>query len=165
MKLKKSNKELIIRKINKMKQFILSHNIFYRFLMDLRNPSRILDLGCGSGSKCIMCKKFLPDVEIHGADILDNNQIPAYINYKKVNLDIELLPYPSNFFDAIIFSHVIEHLNYPLRLGGEINRVMKKGGKIYVRLKHLIGLLCLYLLSVSNESRQIHSISLTTLHI
>ena len=43
------------------------------------------------------------------------------------------LPYPDNFFDAIILSEVIEHLNFnPLPVLQEINRILKKDGILYI---------------------------------
>lgn len=56
----------------------------------------------------------------------------GFYSYKQVDLDNGVLPFPDEYFDAIIFTHVIEHLSKPLQLGKEIHRVLKKGGKIYV---------------------------------
>jgi SAM-dependent methyltransferase len=58
--------------------------------------------------------------------------VPDYYIYKNVDLENGILPYPDDFFDIILFTHVIEHLYSPLTLGKEINRVMKKHAKIYI---------------------------------
>ncbi len=43
------------------------------------------------------------------------------------------LPYPDNYFDAVILSEVIEHLNVnPLPVFQEINRILKKDGILYI---------------------------------
>src|SRR3972149_6057601 len=35
-------------------------------------------------------------------------------------------------FDVIMVAHILEHLHFPLILGSEIRRVLKKGGRVYV---------------------------------
>ncbi len=77
-------------------------------------------------------RRIYPEIEIHGVDLLEKSEVPDFVIYKRIDLDLGILPYPNDFFDAIIFAHVIEHLRYPLHLGSEINRVMEQGGAIYI---------------------------------
>ena len=42
------------------------------------------------------------------------------------------LPYPNNFFDEVIMSHVIEHLNNPLKGLRECWRVLKPNGLLHI---------------------------------
>lgn len=52
------------------------------------------------------------------------------------------LPYPDNYFDAVILSEVIEHLNFnPLPLLQEINRILKKDGIIYITTPNQVNLI------------------------
>lgn len=121
--------------MNTLKNFLNKFDkkdIRYKFYNSLKTSSRILDLGCGLGYNSVILKKIHPFLEIHGVDIIEKTNIPQFILYQQVDLDKGSLPYPNDFFDAIIFSHVIEHLKTPLDLGLEINRVLKKGGLIYV---------------------------------
>lgn len=119
--------------INSFKMFIRRHfDKRWRFSNDLNKPSRVLELGCGRGGDRLGLKRVYPEIEIHGVDLLEKSEVPEFVIYKKIDLDTATLSHPNDFFDAIIFIHVIEHLKYPLRLGSEINRVMKKGGVIYV---------------------------------
>jgi ubiquinone/menaquinone biosynthesis C-methylase UbiE len=95
----------------------------------LRN---VLELGCGDGSNSKFLKDIFPDVEYHGVDILDDDKVIPGVIYEKMNLEDSILPYSDNYFDFIVFTHVIEHLKNVSLLGSEINRVLKKGGRIYL---------------------------------
>lgn len=96
------------------------------------NSGRILDLGCGSGINGKIIRSINPNIEIYGVDIIYLSDLPDYYNFTKVDIEKEVLDYPDNFFDSIIFTHVIEHLHNPLTLSKEINRVLKKNGTIYI---------------------------------
>jgi SAM-dependent methyltransferase len=72
------------------------------------------------------------------------------VSYACANLRDRKLPYDSHSFDAVIICEVIEHLNFnPLPVLKEINRILKKGGYLYIgmpnqariqnRLKLLMG--------------------------
>ncbi len=51
------------------------------------------------------------------------------------------LPYPDNFFDAVILSEVLEHLNFnPLPVLQEINRILKRGGIVYITTPNQVNL-------------------------
>jgi len=112
--------------------YINKKTVRYRFFHDLKNHVRILDLGCGLGHNSIELKLLYPALEIQGIDIIDKTKVPPFIIYKEYDLNNGLLPYPDNYFDAIIFCHVIEHLNKPFDLCLEIRRVLKNDGLIYV---------------------------------
>jgi SAM-dependent methyltransferase len=51
------------------------------------------------------------------------------------------LPYPNNYFDAVIFSEVIEHLNInPLPVFQELNRILKPDGILYITTPNQVNL-------------------------
>ncbi len=51
------------------------------------------------------------------------------------------LPYPDNFFDAVILSEVLEHINFnPLPMLQEINRILKRGGIVYITTPNQVNL-------------------------
>jgi SAM-dependent methyltransferase len=115
-----------------MRKLVRSRSKRHRFFQNLRESSRVLDLGCGAGNNGVTLKELHPTVELHGVDIVRDASIPAFYSFGIVDLDREKLPFLDEYFDAIVFTHVIEHLHNSLQLGKEINRVMKKGARMYV---------------------------------
>lgn len=102
------------------------------FIRSLPESTRVLDLGCGYGQNGIAVNAIHAAAEVHGVDIVRHPDLPGFYSFKTVDLDDGALPFPDNYFDAVLFTHVIEHLRSTLDLGREINRVMRKGARIYV---------------------------------
>lgn len=112
-----------------------------RFLRSLVAPERILELGCGRGTNAAAAQAMYPGAEIHGVDIVREPGLPASVVYQTVDLDREPLPYPDRHFDALVFTHVIEHLRWPLNVASEIHRVLKAGGRLYIETPNWTSLL------------------------
>ncbi len=115
-----------------IKDIILNHGIRQKFIQSFEGNEKILELGCGSGINSILINKRFSHVEYYGIDILPEDEVSELIKYKKLDLENNSFPYPDEFFNIIIFTHVIEHLKSPLSIGPEINRVLKENGKIYL---------------------------------
>jgi SAM-dependent methyltransferase len=49
-----------------------------------------------------------------------------------VNASADDLPFPEEFFDGVLISHVIEHLESPDKAISEAGRVLKAGGKLCI---------------------------------
>lgn len=61
------------------------------------------------------------------------------IRFSAVNLRDYRIPLSSEEFDAVIMCEVLEHLNFnPLPVIKEINRILKKGGLLYITLPNLL---------------------------
>jgi SAM-dependent methyltransferase len=71
---------------------------------------------------------------LYGIDIVDPPPIDLenYVETKKVDLNVEPIPYPDGFFDTIIAGDVIEHVTNPMFMLCEANRVLKDGGVLIV---------------------------------
>jgi ubiquinone/menaquinone biosynthesis C-methylase UbiE len=108
------------------------HTTRRSFFRSLTAPGRILDLGCGSGANSKELHDVWPLAELHGIDLQQDVLLPDYVHFARVDLDGEMLPYPDGYFDAIVFSHVVEHLKNPLTVAAEINRVMRPGAELYM---------------------------------
>jgi len=91
-----------------------------------------LEIGCGCGENCALLRRFHPQIEIHGLDLLAASEVPEFIQYQRVNVEQGPLPYPDAHFDGILLIHVLEHLHHPTKLCPEIQRLLKPGGCLYV---------------------------------
>jgi len=108
-------------------------------LTPLLKGLRVLDLGCGTGGRSVAWAKRYMLNEIHGLDIFDTYANAAH-NYAKIN-DIkseffcasgEFLPFRDEEFDAIVSFDVFEHVQDIERVLLECNRILKKGGRLFV---------------------------------
>lgn len=105
-----------------------------RQLLDGEKIGQILDVGCGTGETMNFLDALIPNCKAYGVDAS-----PLAVKYakgrghKKVYLGVaEKLPFKANFFDAVLFLDVLEHIEKPARSLKEAKRVVKKGGIIIV---------------------------------
>lgn len=84
----------------------------------IKKGSRILDVGCGSGVTAKLLHDFF-GAEVVGADVKDNriHQVPFKL------IDGRNLPFPDNYFDAVLISFVLHHAKDPVALLKESKRV------------------------------------------
>ena len=106
------------------------------FLGDLSHK-KILDLGCGMGG-------FAVALRLEGFDVipLDFNMYYCQItrlrgqrygmNTNPINALGELLPFKSQLFDIVCLFDVLEHVQSPEKVLGELYRVLKPRGSILV---------------------------------
>lgn len=99
------------------------------FELPIRRGGRLLEIGCGNGSALRQMATLGWDVE--GVDFDE-----AAVNLARscgltVRLgSVEAQHYPSNTFDAIVMSHVLEHVPNPRGLLAECYRILKSGGRL-----------------------------------
>lgn len=105
-------------------------------LQRIRRPmhnQRVLEIGFGSGAVLF---SFDRSCEIHGLEISRSavaraEQKAEQRGYKEARFRIaenDLLPYPDEYFDVVIASHVIEHVQDDSGLLQEIRRTLQKDG-------------------------------------
>ena len=120
------------------KKNIIEH--FDKFVENHISPNdKILDYGCGPGTFSIKMSKITKN-NVYGVDISENFIDECMRLKKKFNLKNFIpscinsgsLPFENNTFDKILLFHVIHHLEDIEKNFKEINRVLKKNGKIII---------------------------------
>ena len=100
----------------------------YEFqLMNLvpRRGARLLDVGCGSGDLMHMLRAAGWDVEGFEPDPRAAERVRA--RGFTVHADLRL---PADRYDAVVLSHVVEHVHDPLDLLVRCRRVLRPGGEL-----------------------------------
>ena len=93
---------------------------------------KILDLGCGEGTRLGLLKT---NGDRYGIDISEYAINKAKKKYPRVDFfqgDITKLPFKSNFFDLVYSMFVLEHVRQPEELLKEAIRVLKKKGTLII---------------------------------
>lgn len=112
-------------KLEKVKEFIT------------KSPTNVLDVGCASGWFIAKIKERFPNANFYGIDIYKDSIEYAkklYPDIKFERADAHFLPYKDSFFDLVICTEVIEHLDDPRQAMSEIKRVLKKGGRFIIEV-------------------------------
>jgi 2-polyprenyl-3-methyl-5-hydroxy-6-metoxy-1,4-benzoquinol methylase/ribosomal protein S27E len=93
---------------------------------------KVLDVGCATGMLLNHLKN--KGANVFGVEICTQSCRYAYENFGLTiyNGTLENARYESNFFDIIHFSHLIEHLENPIKFMGEIYKILKTGGYVLV---------------------------------
>lgn len=103
----------------------------------INNKNIVLEIGGGTHSHISYLQH--PFEEYYSVDIDENNELVNFYkkNYPRIRyqkFDGKILPYNDNFFDRIIISHCLEHINNPENFLNEIIRVCKINGIVSIAL-------------------------------
>jgi ubiquinone/menaquinone biosynthesis C-methylase UbiE len=108
-------------------------------LLDLKENQRILDLGCGSGWALRYAAALVNQRgEFYGIDISSKMIEKARAissGYERMHFsqaNAEQLPFEDGFFDFIICSNSFRHYFSPSKVLGEVSRVLRSKGRIYI---------------------------------
>jgi len=106
--------------------------------LNLKKKETILDCGCGDGFYMVVIQNLYPEIKIIGIDN-DGEILNKAGKYVKKNAlasiikgDIYKLPFKKNYFDKIILSEVLEHLDNDFAGLREVYRVLKPGGLLAI---------------------------------
>jgi len=125
----------------KMAAWFSRNIIYYRtveineILKHTKKSQKILDFGCNDAYITRLIKKNSPSSEVQGADINKKALNRAKKRNKNIKFSIinkKFYKKNKNSFDLIILSHVLEHAPNPEVMLGNINSLIKPGGKIIV---------------------------------
>jgi SAM-dependent methyltransferase len=103
----------------------------HEFLPKIGNDAMILDLGCGPGS--INYSQY--HCRFTGCDTSRHPEVdkwPPNAEFKLASGD--KLPFGDRYFDAVVCNWIFEHLNDPVAVLKEIERVMKPSGYLYLSI-------------------------------
>lgn len=106
---------------------------------------RLLDVGGGSGGMTFWkeyLQPFRTDLAMCAVDLQKGEFFDRYEKYAIINLDKDELPFENESFDCIILSHLIEHIQDWRLLFQKFNKVLRKGGVVYIETpsKHTVDL-------------------------
>lgn len=92
---------------------------------------RVLEIGCGAGRHCRALRKYRPDLSVFGCDISETALREARAEGGGVAYDrgdATNLPYPNDYFDAVVLFDVLEHVDDVRKAVSEIYRILRDGG-------------------------------------
>ncbi len=110
----------------------------FRCFLDLlpERPGRLLDVGCGYGF-------FLKMAEERGWEAVGVDLDPKSIAYAKERLRVDALQgdlrdfhFPEGSFDLVTLWNVLEYDPDPLELLRQLRRVLREGGKVFIRTQN-----------------------------
>ena len=112
----------------------VAHDIVNHF--KLSSGMKLLDVGCAKGFLCKDLVAVCPGLKVYGIDISEyaiSMAHPEVKDYMQV-ADARSIPYPDNFFDAVISINTIHNLNRPdcILALKEIQRLSH--GKSYIQV-------------------------------
>ncbi len=119
--------------IDRRKYFVFS------FIKGLPKNAKVLDWGCGTGYLLLPLKRE-KGVEAYGCDVAlyPLDVLKKYAEERQIFVDLKQsdeykLPYPDEFFDAIVSADVFGHVSNAEKSIVELHRVLKKGGIIAIQ--------------------------------
>ncbi len=125
------------------KRFSDSIDRFCDIIFALQGARRVLDIGTGPGLLVTLFHEF--GHECHAVDFIElNPEITSFfrdreIHFKLCNAEVDNLPYPDNWFDAVTCCQVLEHFTHShLHIIREIYRVLKTGGLVEVDVPNVV---------------------------
>ena len=93
-------------------------------------PDRVLDAGCGQGEILAEFRRFDVPVDYHGVDLGVGERDWKF--QVSAIADLHRLPYKNGSFDKIICNQVLEHVDRPDDVLGELVRVLSPGGRLFL---------------------------------
>ena len=99
----------------------------------------VLDLGCGAGfDACVAARLVGPAGQVVGVDLTPEMvhrawEFAALLPFRQLSFQVaaaEKLPFPLNFFDAVISNGVFNLVVEKTQAAAEIFRVLKPGGRL-----------------------------------
>ncbi len=104
--------------------------------LKLRDDSKVLDFGCGSGNTTVEISKRATKGKIIAVDLSEKQLEHAVKKIRKMRLHNVIfvkgdIRFPKNSFDAVTAVGVLEHFDKPHRYISQLLASLKRGGRFY----------------------------------
>lgn len=100
-------------------------------------PKNILDVGCASGWMLSKISEKYPKAQYTGVDVykkaIEYGQ-KLYKNLRLISVDAHKLPFKDKFFDLVICTELLEHVQNPQKVLSEIKRILVPNGIAIVEM-------------------------------
>lgn len=113
-------------------------------LIDLlgKDCNRLLDIGCGAGDNAALVKSRYPECDVFGithsaveAELAQRHMTHCWVCDIENDMPTDL---SVQSFDALIFSHVLEHLRDPAAVLANFTPLLRKGGEILIAVPNVL---------------------------
>ena len=113
-------------------------------LIDLLSTgcNRLLDVGCGAGDNAALVKSRYSDCAVFGithstveADIAKTRTVRCWVFDIEGNLPDDLV---HQSFDALLFSHVLEHVRDPAEVLTRFSGLLRSGGQVLIAVPNVL---------------------------
>ncbi|WP_353683374.1 class I SAM-dependent methyltransferase [Thermodesulfovibrio sp. 3907-1M] len=122
-------------KFNRIQKFyhgIKVRIVNLKLIPNIKSAKKILDIGCGEAETLKFIREYMnSDAELYGVDLEKNKNLPSFVKFYEVDIEEQKLPFEDEYFDTVISTFVLEHLQNPQQFFLETNRVLKKEGYFY----------------------------------
>ena len=118
-------------------EYVKHHvNVFLWYSRHLPASGSVLDWGCNHGPDACLIRTRLPQLDLHGCDFVGESEFRVFRDYSRLKYialtDVAALPYPSNTFDVVVASGVLEHTAMDMEALKALFRVTKDGGTLII---------------------------------
>lgn len=112
-------------------------------LIKLLTPcSKVLDVGCGNGANARLIADKYPDAQVSGVTIAQTEADASKPYLKKCYVFDMESSWPDQLqeesYDALIFSHVLEHLRDPALVVAKYVQHLQSGGQILIAVPNVL---------------------------
>ena len=120
--------------------FVSMENLYEYVLKFVPQEGRLLDAGCGIGVLLRMIRSRRPELELYGVDFssVAVERVRGY-GFFAERVVLPGLPYGNEYFDCVVCTEVLEHLDSPSDTVREFWRVLKEGGIVIASVPEDMG--------------------------
>jgi SAM-dependent methyltransferase len=128
---------------NELGQLYWTFHPRFRFFKSVPANARLLDIGANNGGLSQWRKWQSPDrsdISMYGVDLSRGEFADNYAGWESQNLDEAMPRFPGVTFDAVLCSHLIEHIQRPQDLFGWLGTRTRPGARCYFEWPNLTSL-------------------------